>query len=138
MLKTTEMKKIIIPLLAAMTVGAQAQQFEQYVPTNPNWNPQCTHASAEIYNLDKKYSHMANFEFCPGWEGIQKKMICVLPDGVKENLRCYHSAYGKDEHIIGRPVVMCMVRSIRWSIKTLSLYCTEPKSAEEWLKEMGK
>lgn len=129
------MKKILFPLLFAIAFGAQAQQFERYAPTNPNWNPQCLHTRVMIYDTNKKYSHTTNFEFCPGWENIQKEMVCILPDGTKENLRCYHSAYGKDEYIVGKPVVLCMYRWFIRSADMMTFYCTEPKSAEEWLKQ---
>lgn len=131
------MKKILFPLLF-VAFGAQAQQFERYAPTNPNWNPQCTHRTVMVYDLNKKYSHTANFEFCPGWEQLQEKMVCILPDGKKENLRCYHSAYGRDEYILGKQTLACMLRSYIRSAQTLTLFCTEAKLAEVWLREFGR
>lgn len=121
------MKKILITLLAALAVGAQAQQHEQFAPQNPNWHPHCAHLKVGVHDVRNKFLHQAMFEYCPGYETPELEMQwCVHLNDDKTWIRCYHSAYFKQEYVSGKLVRACVLDAYGRS-NSFYLRCTEPK-----------
>lgn len=113
------MKKILITLLAALAVGAQAQEV-----FTSRYNEQCWHADVHIHDMNYNNRQAVSLEFCPGWENPQDKNVCVNMDTEGSHIRCYRTEYLKEEYVIGKMARMCYFETIAGGVKIM---CSEPK-----------
>lgn len=113
------MKTILITLLAALAVGAQAQEV-----FTSRYNEQCKHADVDIRDMNYNNRQAVTLEFCPGWEIPQDKNVCVNMNPNGSHIRCYRTEYLKEEYVIGKMARMCYFQTIAGKLKIM---CSEPK-----------
>lgn len=113
------MKKILITLLAAAALGAQAQEV-----FTSKYNEQCSHVNVRIHDLEYKNPQNVSFEFCPGWETPLEQNMCVHMDVAGSHIRCYRTEYLKEEYLVGKMTRVCFFKRIRRDIEIL---CSDPK-----------